>query len=183
MATSSRVATRGVEITGLDDFREDMQRMASGLPQQMEATNLKVAGQVLSMARQKASSMGSIFARFLAPALQLFPSGKSVAIGISAGPSPERAAFFGETKRSGWYNWYRYMENSQSGGSRAGWIGGSHGSLQHPPWIGSDWDVGVAGQGPYAVNDVLAENADRIDAMYLDALEEFAKQTGAFPDS
>lgn len=66
-------------------------------------------------------------------------------------------AFWGQKKRSGWYAWGRYANAAAS---------------QHPEWVGNTWDVAVKGQGPYAINDALAENLDAILDIYKEKLQQ-----------
>jgi len=62
-------------------------------------------------------------------------------------------AFWGAKRRSGWYNrpWFR-----------------EGGRQQHPDWVGNSWQVGVKGQGPYAINDAIAANMDKILDVYAE---------------
>ncbi len=40
---------------------------------------------------------------------------------------------------------------------------------QFLPWVGNTWIPGRRGEGPYVINDVLADHADEIDQMILKA--------------
>lgn len=63
---------------------------------------------------------------------------------------------------------------------RTGWNAGHGGRPQHPAWIGNMWDAGVTGQGPYAINQALADHTDDIVDAYSAALDRIAAT--AFPD-
>lgn len=48
------------------------------------------------------------------------------------------------------------------------------------PWIGASWDVGVSGEGPYALNDTIARRSVEIDARIKKTIDEITG--GAFGD-
>ena len=56
---------------------------------------------------------------------------------------------------------------------------GSKQFAQFNDWVGVGWDVAVRGQGPIAINDAIADNADKYAAKYGDGFMELA--AGAFP--
>lgn len=50
------------------------------------------------------------------------------------------------------------------------------------PWVGKSWEAGVHGQGPYFINDAIADDAELIEAKLSQLVERLAQTTGAFPD-
>lgn len=52
---------------------------------------------------------------------------------------------------------------------------------QFPRWVGNTWEAGVKGEGPYHVNDALAEEADRAEERFGDLVEDLAVRSRAFP--
>lgn len=179
---SSQGKTRLIEVRGLKEFRKNLKAMGSELPKELRTINKHVADEARDMARAEANRMGSVFAK-ASGSIRSYATQNQASIGFNQG-GIANVAFWGTKRRSGWYNWRRYLSNSQEGvASREGWVAGSHGIKQHPPWIGSDWDVGVEGQGPYAINDAIARGREYLDDIYLDEIGTLAHTTGAFPDS
>lgn len=86
-----------------------------------------------------------------------------VAVGVSATKTHPAAlvAFWGAKKRTGW--------NAGHGGKP-----------QHPKWVGNTWGVGVKGQGPYALNDAIADEATFREARreYEQGIDDLAKRAG-----
>ena len=48
------------------------------------------------------------------------------------------------------------------------------------PWIGASWDVGVSGEGPYAINEAIARRSVEIEARFRRLIDEVTGD--AFPD-
>ena len=93
--------------------------------------------------------MGGVQAKF-AGAI----TGRGAASGARIGLSGNKAnaAFWGAKQRSGWN-----VRND---------------TPNLPEWVGNSWDVGGAGQGPYAINDTIAKRTDEILEMYGDAIDK-----------
>lgn len=49
-------------------------------------------------------------------------------------------------------------------------------------WVGKSWEAGVHGQGPYFINDAIADDAEQIEATLEDLVDRLALTTRAFPD-
>lgn len=47
-------------------------------------------------------------------------------------------------------------------------------------WVGNSWEAGVAGQGPYFINDAVADNAAQIEEDLGDMVDRLAVSTRAF---
>lgn len=74
-----------------------------------------------------------------------------------------------------------------SNGNGIPWALGSFFGSKRPqfpglPWVGKSWDVGVRGQGPYFINDAIADDADDLMRELPQIIERVARASGAFPD-
>jgi hypothetical protein len=49
------------------------------------------------------------------------------------------------------------------------------------PWVGKSWEAGVHGQGPYFINDAIADDAELIEHRIGELVERLARTTRAFP--
>jgi hypothetical protein len=117
---------------------------------------------VASKAQGIASGMGGVTAK-AAGSIRAYATQQQASIGVSSGGIPA-VAFWGALKRTGWY------AHIHSPGGRP----------QHPKWVGTSWEPGQRGQGPYAINDALAEVADTIEERYAEMITDLAAR--AFPD-
>lgn len=154
-----------VEVKGLTEFRRELRRMSAEFPQAMRLAQKEVADDVAARAQSIASGMGGVQAR-AAGAIRAYATQAQASVGFPTGGRFPMAsvAFWGALRHTGWYAQHRYA------GSRR----------QHPPWVGNSWDVGVAGQGPRAINPAIAQMLPQIDEHYLQMIDELAKR--AFPD-
>lgn len=50
------------------------------------------------------------------------------------------------------------------------------------PWVGNSWEVGVRGQGPYFINDAIADDADKFETELGKLVDDVALRSRAFPD-
>lgn len=50
------------------------------------------------------------------------------------------------------------------------------------PWVGSSWSAGERGEGPYFINDAIADRADQSEEEIGDLIDDIALRTRAFPD-
>lgn len=118
----------------------------------------EVAKEAAGYAQAEALSMGGLQAK---AASRIKGRGTTTAarIAISKTKTTQFAntAFWGQKKRSGWYAWGRFSDSP---------------APQHAPWVGNNWDVAVKGQGPYAINDALAENIEAILDVYREKLQQ-----------
>lgn len=154
------MARAAIEVEGLKEFRKELRQLADGKTWSRELGQVQrhLAKKVAGWAQGDARGMGGSFAHF---AGSVKGAGGVAGAKIAVDPKAN-ATFWGAKKRTGW--------NARNPNSRA----------QHPEWVGSSWDVGVQGQGPYAINSAIASHLPEIEREYWDGLEGlFAR---AFPD-
>lgn len=119
-------------------------------------------------------------------------TGRVTRYGAEVGvPRKAFAAFAGAKKKTGW-NAYSYLRKKakhhtsvRAGGAPGRKAGNAvryrRGETPNQlPWIGNDWVVGEAGQGPYAINDAVDHMKPQIIEWYGDAIMAAARST--FPD-
>lgn len=156
-----------VEITGLKEFRRALRAIGPQSPEALKDAHKRLADKGAEYARAAARSMGGIQAR---AASAIGGRGDERAARVAVLPSSggrdkmANVAFWGALRHTGWYAAPRYQEST----------------AQHPPWVGADWDVAVRGEGPYAINDALADNLDELLDEYGRMLDELV--AFAFPD-
>jgi hypothetical protein len=148
-----------VTVEGLKDFRRDLKQIDAALPKEMAKVHKAIAEQVLPVARANAAALGGMQRHF---ANQIRASGTQLGASISV-QGKAAAAFWGSNQHSGWYAAPQY----------------AGGPPQFKPWVGNAWEAGVPGEGPYAVNDAVAEMVPAIEVDYERMLDELTRK--AFP--
>lgn len=162
-------ATSGpaVQVVGLKEFEKALKPLegGKGWRKELSTAHKDIARKTVGWATALAVSKGGLLAR---------ASGGLSARGGVAGA--RIAVGKAVPSRHGG----RFVPNNAFWGMRrvTGWNFGS--TPNQPRWVGNSWSVGVAGQGPYAINDAIASNIQRIVDMYGDAVERIAAE--AFPD-
>lgn len=155
----------GVEVDGLADFGRQLKAAERDLAKEQRRANREVATQVVRWA-QSAASGGT--RQQAAAARQIRPRATTkaarLAIGASKSAPFARAAFWGSDKRTGWYAQAKYD--------------GSAGR-QSKPWVGNAWVAGQRGEGPYVLNDAIADHVEQIEQLYLGAVDRAMAR--AFP--
>lgn len=156
------MAAPAVELIGFKEFVRDLRSMSADLPKEMRRAEKRIATDVAESAQGIASGMGGVQAR-AAGAIRGYATQTQASVGIGAGAGYPMAAvaFWGALRKTGW-----------NAGARAG------ARRQHPAWVGTSWEPGVAGQGPYAINDALA-GYDVLGA-FAEMVTDMAAK--AFPD-
>lgn len=146
---SSSVST-GVDIKELREFRRSLKDRADAKAWvRTLASASKRGGQIIvNEARSNASGMGGQQAA-AAGAIKASASaeGISIRVGRTARAPFGLAAFWGAERQTGWYGQGRYFNSM---------------GVQFKPWVGASWDVGQAGEGPYAVNAAIASKIDEV---------------------
>lgn len=151
-----------VEVRGLREFRRELRaidktagtKWTRELGRAHKSIGILVAGQAQGIA----SGMGGQQSHFASEI-----SGRGTVTGAFVGLRGGRGstAFWGAKKRTGWNA--RNVDSAQ----------------QHPTWVGASWRAGVAGEGPYAINDAVAQQMPQIMAQYDQAVGRVV--SGAFP--
>lgn len=150
-----------VEVKGLKEFRRALKQISDDLPKEMRKLQKQIADDVAGKAQGYAAGMGGVQAK-AAGAIKSYATQTQASVGVTS-PIAD-VAFWGAKRHTGWY------AHIHSPGGRP----------QHPVWVGTSWEAGVHGQGPYAINDALADEADTIEDRYMRMIEDLASK--AFPD-
>lgn len=151
------MAAETVHIRGLVEFQAALREAAMAEPKAMAEANTKIAKQVAGEARLFAAGEGPQqrhFARFI--------TGQGSASGASVG-------LRGRTANAAFWGGYRHV----------GWYSKKPGPPQFKPWVGNDWEVGVVGQGPYAINPAIAHDTPMIVRSYEEMIGHLIRK--AFP--
>jgi hypothetical protein len=156
------MAEKVVEVKGLKDFRRELKAASSGMPKALRKAQKEIADDVAAGSQLAAFAMGGLQAK-AAGSIKGYASQTQASVGFPSG-GIAGAAFWGTLRHTGWYAAARY----------------AGGRPNNPKWVGNSWEPGVAGQGPYAINDALADFLPDLDDRYLDMLEDLASK--AFPD-
>lgn len=90
--------------------------------------------------------------------------GVKVTVGSPASAPFGRAVFWGAKRRVGWFAADKYA--------------GSAGR-QFPEWVGNAWRPAVKGEGPYVINDSLADHVDDIVDVYGKQMDQVAAALAA----
>ncbi len=148
---SGRTAGVDVEVIGLREFAAELRQLQNSRRwlQELGKSQREIATKVAGWSRFAAASMGGPQRHF---ASAIVGRGGVSGAKIQIADEQAFAAFWGAKKRTGWN------------------VGNDTPNL--PQWVGNSWDVGVAGQGPYAINDTIAKRTDEILRMYGEAIDQ-----------
>jgi hypothetical protein len=147
MARNSSLA---VEVVGLPAFRKQLRQLENPRrwTTELGRVHRDLAKDVASAARGAASGMGGPQRKF-AGAIVGRGGASGARIGLRGNDA--NAAFWGAKQRTGW-----------NAGTE---------TPNLPKWVGNSWEVGAAGQGPYAINATIAARMDEILEQYGDAID------------
>lgn len=151
-----------VEVEGLRDLRRQLRAAGPEWPRAMRKGFKAIADEVADRAEANASAMGGVQAK-AASKIRGYAGAAEASVGAPSG-GIAAVAFFGATKHTGWYARPRYSDSPP----------------QHPKWVGNNWEPGVAGQGPYAINEAVAAEVPWILEQFEAVIDDVAGQ--AFPD-
>lgn len=161
-------STSGADVVGLTPFLRELRKLDDGAwAKELTRIHRDIAKRAVEASRAEASSMGGVQAK-AATALRPAADRKAARVQVSARSKRNamaNVAFWGAKRRSGWYARERYAASRRR---------------QHPEWVGNSWDVAVRGQGPYAINEAIADNVDQFLAAYAEMIDDLARR--AFPD-
>lgn len=148
-----------VEVQGLTEFRRALRAMDPAFARELSKTHRGIAKRAGMASRTKAQSLGAPQRREAgAIGWSGTMTGAVVRVSQSARFPFANPTFWGRTSRTGWY--------------AEKWAASHSGRAQGLPWVGSSWDVGVRGQGPYAINDAIADELPSIMKDYSEALDD-----------
>jgi hypothetical protein len=154
---------RSVEVDGLAAFRRELKALEEGFEKELRPFHKALADEIAGKARSIASGRGGVQGR-AAGAIKGYAGQLQASVGFTAGGRYPMAAvaFWGAKRHTGWY---AHINSSVP---------------QHSKWVGNSWDPGVHGQGPYVINDAVADAADGLVERYGAFIDGLAAK--AFPD-
>ncbi len=152
-----------VEVQGLAEFRRALRAMDPAFTRELSKTHREIAKRAGVASRAKAQGLGPQQRREAgAIGWSGTMTGAVVRVAQSARYPFANPAFWGRMRRTGWY--------------ASKWATSHSGRAQGLPWVGSSWDVGVRGQGPYAINDAIADELPSIMKDYSAALDDLFRR-------
>lgn len=156
-----------VTVEGLKEFRAALRALGPEWGRMLSKTHRDIAKRITANAQAKAQAYGPQQAR-MAKAIKGSgtQTGAFIKVAQSSRNPYANVAFWGQMKRTGWYGRM--------------WAAGVRGKAQSLPWVGSDWDVGSASEGPYAINAAIHDAIPEIMREYSAALDGLFHK--AFPD-
>jgi len=148
------VAGGDVSIPSLKELRKELKKLEDARPwlKELTAANRDVARDVAGWSRAAAVSMGGQQAHF-ADALAGRATQTQARVEVAGARTPKGKA----------------RANPAFWGTKA-----------QGNWIGTSWDVGVSGQGPYAINEAVARRYVEIEARFRRLIDDLTH--AAFPD-
>lgn len=156
-----------LEVKGANELSAALRQAQKNTNKELARSNRMVARQTREWSRAAASS-GTPLQRRAAGGIGSSAGAKNAKLTVRSTARAPMAppAFWGKGGRSGWYAADRYAAST---------------GRQHPQWVGNSWKAGVRGQGPYVLNDVLADREAEIGDLYLDGQWEAIER--ALPSS
>jgi hypothetical protein len=154
----------GIDAKELQAFRKALKdRSDAKAWQRSLASANRRAGEIIAAdARRRAVALGPRGAK-AAAGIQASSNQIGIRIRVAnTSRSPATlATIWGAKKRTGWYSRGRYRDSDGE---------------QHPEWVGSDWEVGEPGQGPYAVNPAIAAKRDEAIEMWAESIDRLMRE-------
>lgn len=152
-----------IEVKGLKEFRKELKAIDAQWPKELRKVHKAIADKVAEGARGRASG-GNALQASQAGQIRGYATQTESKIGFP-GKSKAGAAFWGIKYHKGWYGWRKY-DNSAT--------------RQAPEWVGANWEPGVSGQGPYFINDAIADMSEEIIDEFNTMIDDLVAK--AFPD-
>lgn len=154
----------------LDRYYQDVAKASGKWDAELARAHKETAERGAEWARFEAAGSGGKWGRQRAVAIDSIKpksSAKAAQIAVySSGRAPfALAAYWGAKRHAGWYGAAKYRQSA---------------GKQFAPWVGSDWAVAVAGEGPYAINDALAKHLKDIDEFFLSSVDRAT--SNVYPD-
>ena len=143
----------GVQVRGLAEFRRELKKLDNSRTwtKELSKVHQAIGREVRGWSRGIASGMGGTHAHF---AGAITGGGGVTGAKVGVGRPAANAAFWGAKQRTGW----NALNKSQN----------------QPSWVGSNWEVGAPGQGPYAINQAIHSHMERIIDTYGDGVDTIA---------
>jgi hypothetical protein len=151
-----------IEVKGLKEFRKELKAIGTEWPKAMQKGAKAISDHVAAAAQSRASGMGGVQAK-AASMIKAYATPVEASVGFPSG-GVAGPAFWGAKRHTGWYAAARYRGSPR----------------QHPVWVGTSWEPGVAGQGPYAINDAVATETPWILEQFERVVDDVTAR--AFPD-
>lgn len=166
MAAAPTGNNKVITVEGLREFRKALREAGDQFPKELKAAHLDIAQIAARVSQSEARRMGGVQAK---AAGALRGSGTATQARLQVKPSKSKrnatamanVAFWGATKRTGWYARARYADSPK---------------LQHKPWVGNTWDVMDPTAGPYAINKALAAHRGDIYDAFDAALDRLVSR-------
>lgn len=149
-----------MKVAGLDEFTASIRKASKDLGTEQRKKHRVVSTKAVGWVKSAASG-GTPLERL--GAADIAPSATVAAARLLIRNGPGRPAFWGAKGHSGWYDQPKFAGSTP----------------QFPTWVGNTWIAGKRGEGPYVINDVLADRVEEIEALYAEAYEAAVKS--AFP--
>ena len=151
----------GIYVEGLREFTGALKRIDHELVDALKRAHKVIADEAAQQSQRRARGMGGVRAK-AAGKITGRASTDGALVGVPSGIGA--VAFWGAKRHTGWYAAPRFSESPR----------------QHPEWVGNSWEAGVAGQGPYAINDAIASYLPRLMEDFERMVDEATAQ--AFPE-
>lgn len=144
------------------EFRKELKALHPQWPRALGDVHKQIAEEGAEVSRYTAHGMGGVQAK-AADAIRGIGNQRDARVGITGGAGLPMAnpAFWGAKRHTGW--------NARR-----------NGLPNLPDWVGNSWEPAVAGQGPYAINNALAQYMPRLMDHYAEMIDQLAK--AAFPE-
>ena len=145
------------QLVGLKELRRELRKLDNprSWTRELATVHREVARDVAGWARSEAASLGGP-ARHFADAVRGYGSAPAARVGLSSAGKGQR----------------------NYGARGAFW--GSKQFARFEPWVGNTYEVGVRGEGPYALNDAIADHLDDVIETYSEGIDRLMRR--AFPD-
>lgn len=151
------------ELVGTREFARALRKIGPEWPRRLTEAHKNIADEGANQSRMRARGMGGVQAK-ASSAIRGRATVNGAFVAVGSVPAFAGIAFWGAKRHTGWYAKSRYQGSAR----------------QHDPWIGSSWEVGVASEGPYAINDALAAYMPYLVEEFGNMIDDLANE--AFPD-
>jgi hypothetical protein len=138
-----------IEAKGMREFRRALKDAGKEWPKELRAAQRDLVKPIETAARARADAYGGV-RRKAKNAIRASAGARQTAVGITIGT-----------------NRYPFSSGAFFGAKRYPQFSG---------WVGNDWEAGAHGEGPYAINDAVADHTDRIIETYGEMVDRVARR-------